>query len=273
MYIAVDIGGTTGRVAGYASPDDPTPVRRTDFPMRRTYQADRPVLFKTIRKVAGNEPIDGIGIGIAGAVDPSGGTITGSGNLAGWHHHPIREDLESEFAVPVKLANDAYVAALSEAVYTDHSRPFWFMIWGTGVGGSYVTPGSPPTVEASEFGHAVIDWDSDNQPCGCGQPGCLESFIGGSKIELNRGKPAAELTEKEWSEVVDHVAQGLHSVIATRPAERVVFGGGVAVKQAHRLSQVADRLEQTLRIYPAPKVSLVAHKEDAGLTGALALLK
>lgn len=273
MQVAIDLGGTTGRVAAFNSTDDLKVVRRQDFSMNRQYEHDQPALVKTIREVLEKDTLEGIGICIAGAVDPSGTTITGSGSMAGWHHHPIVPDLEQEFGVPVKLANDAYSAALSEAMYVDHSRPFWFMVWGTGIAGAYAVPGNPPHVMPSEFGHAVLDWDAKNETCGCGQTGCLESFAGGSKIELNRGKKAEDLTEAEWDEVIGYVAKTIHSLIATLPTERVVFGGGISVKQAHRLPKIEELVEKSLRIYPAPKVSLIAHGEDAGLVGALALLR
>jgi glucokinase len=167
------------------------------------------------------------------------------------------------------------VAALSEAAYGKLAgHNFWFMIWGTGVGGSFVeSGGSRPTVIPTELGHQMLDWHAKGKRCGCGQAGCLESFAGGAKIKRNRGKAAENLTEREWSEVCDRVSQGLYNLMTIRPVSAIVIGGGIAVKQAQRLSDIEARLARRLRIVPSPTVSLVTHQEEAGLIGALGLLK
>lgn len=275
MYIAIDIGGTKGRVAGFHSLVNPRPAIRKEFSMARDYESDAPVMWKTIEEVADGAEIKGIGVGTHGAVDPAGATITASGKLAKWHHHPITADLKHRFGVPVKLVNDAYAAAMSEAVYGQiEKKNFWFLIWGTGVGGSYVAfEHGKPQVRPGELGHQRLDFSSNNIPDGCGHPGCMESLVSGGGIEQNMGKKAEELTEKEWQQVCEHFAQGVYNLMAILPTDYVVVGGGVAIKQAHRLSKIEDILRKNLEIAPVPKVSLVTHGDDAGLIGALGLLQ
>lgn len=275
MYIAVDIGGTTGRVAAFESTDDPTPAARQDFPMTRDYQADMAELEKAIRAVAGTDSLEGIGLGIAGVVDPAGVTITGSGRLESWHNQPIRDDLKKAFSCPVVLANDSLVPALAEAVYGKlRDQSFWLVTWGTGIGGSLVEfVDGTPAVFPSELGHQVIKPDDTFPPDGCGRPGCLESLAAGDGIERRFGKMATDLDEKEWAQVVEWLADGLYNLMTVRFPSKIVMGGGLTVKCAEQVPNVERSLKERLKIVPAPELSVATHGEDAGLVGALALLR
>lgn len=274
MYVAVDIGGTTGRVAAFASTDDPAPVARQDFSMTREYTADLVELQKAIKAVAGDGPIEGVGLGIAGVVDPAGKTITSSGRLEGWHGHPIRADLEKAFSCPVKLANDSLVPALAEAIYGEIQESFWMVTWGTGVGGSLVEMvNGEPMVSPSELGHQIIKADDTFPADGCGRPGCLESLVAGDGIERRFGKVATDLSESEWSQVVEWFAEGLYNLMTIQFPPRIVMGGGLTTKCAEQVPKIRQALTERLKIVPVPELSVATHGEDAGLVGALALLR
>ena len=57
--------------------------------------------------------ISSIGVGVPGVVDDNG-TVLIAPNLTGWANIPFGEFLRSEFALPVRIDNDANAAALTE---------------------------------------------------------------------------------------------------------------------------------------------------------------
>ncbi len=272
MYIGIDIGGTTGRVAAFDSLEQPVVTASEHFPMSREYAQDFPRLLGAVQNVRGEAEVQGIGVGLAGVVNDDETAIVASGNLAGWHGSPIRADLAAEFDCPLRLANDAYVAALSEA--SAHQEDFWFVIWGTGIGGSYVEyRDGKPAVIPSEFSHQTIDPDSTEPPDGCGRPGCLEGLVGGANIERRFGYTAGALTDEEWENVSGIMADGLYNMLMVRPATEIVFGGGVASKHADRLPRVAELLAGRMKHFPTPEIGLATYGEKAGVTGAVMLLR
>lgn len=272
MYIGIDIGGTTGRVATFDSLERLVVAASEHFPMSREYAQDFPRLLGAIQTLRGEEEVQGIGIGLAGVVNDDESAIVASGNLAGWHGAPIRADLAKEFDCPISLANDAFVAALSES--SARQENFWFVIWGTGIGGSYVEyREGKATIIPSEFSHQTIDSKSTEPPDGCGRAGCLEGVAGGASIERRFGYTAGKLTDEEWESVSGTMADGLYNMLMVLPATQIVFGGGVASKHPNRLPRVSKILSEHLKHFPAPKLESSTHGEKAGVTGAVMLLR
>jgi len=127
----------------------------------------------------------GIGIGSTGPVDPIRGTINNPYTLAGWKNVPIVERLNRAFNVPVRLENDADVAALGE--YWQGAgqgvKRLYAVTVGTGVGTSFILDGKIYRgVDGShpEGGHQLID--PNGPKCYCGYCGCWESLISGPAI-------------------------------------------------------------------------------------------
>jgi predicted NBD/HSP70 family sugar kinase len=129
-------------------------------------------LVETLADTA-SAPLLGIGVGTPGIVDLEGCVIEAA-NL-GWHGIHLQSELAERFRVPVRVANDAHVAALAEF----GSRPgvnVAVVKIGVGIGAGIVVDGrlyrgNRPA--AGEIGHLrVVD---DGLPCTCGNSGCLET--------------------------------------------------------------------------------------------------
>ncbi|MDP4000061.1 MAG: ROK family protein [bacterium] len=273
-YIGIDIGGTSARVGEFDGLDLDTVRKREDFQISNEYPEDMERLAATIRKLTEGDSPAGVGLGIAGEFNEDRSRLVQSPNAQGWVDRPLREDLAAELGCRVVLINDAEAGAWAEAGFGGHDQDFWFITWGTGVGGGIVEQCSGgPHVIAAEPGHHVIRWDETSPQCNCGKRGCIEAYVGGAKIAERFGKPAAELSDKEWEDVTDWFARGLYSVIRTRPVNLVVMGGGVASKQARHLPEIERKLNEYLGGLRAVKVSGATHGEDAGMVGALAALR
>ncbi len=149
--------------------------------------------------------IDGIGIGAPGVVALDGGVVQYPPNFSAWTEVSVGEEIEKEFHVGVNVENDANVAALAEARFGagKSENDFLFVIWGTGVGGGIILNGEiyrGPHGGAGEIGHVTID--HNGPPCGCGNRGCVEAYVGQrylSQRTRERLKPLLEAAERNIS--------------------------------------------------------------------------
>ncbi|MSU76240.1 ROK family protein [Patescibacteria group bacterium] len=273
VFVAVDIGATHARVGIFSSTSATKPLSHQVFKISRKYRTDLKRLTETITELIAGRTLAGVAIAVAGAVSTDRKKILASGNLTDWVGKPLAADVRKQLKCPVQLINDAEASALGEALLRKERTAFWHIIWGTGVGGSLVTyMDRQPVVTAGELGHQILDPHDTQKPDGCGQSGCLESFAGGAGIERRYGKPAADLSEREWQEVCESMAQGLYNLVISRPTESVVFAGGVALNQRKRVQIVERLLRKNLKMVPAPTLRVTSHRESAALVGALATL-
>jgi glucokinase-like ROK family protein len=124
-----------------------------------------------------DRPIFGIGVGVPGLVDTTSGLLLFAPNL-GWENVALQEIIAREFPVPVRVANEANMAAFGESYFGDEqeSRFLLYVSTGVGLGGGIVVDGqllSGATGFAGEFGHMTVV--PDGLPCNCGNVGCWET--------------------------------------------------------------------------------------------------
>ena len=87
-----------------------------------------------------------------------------------------------------------------------------------------------------------------------------------------RGRPAEELNENEWSEVTWNLAQGLRNIAALCVPDLIVLGGGVAVGRGQRLlDDVVPILQERLKLVPVPRLKLSGLGYETALMGAIAI--
>ena len=68
-------------------------------------------------EVCANVPTDaiaGLGVCVAGPVDPYDGIVLEASTMVGWQNVPLRALLTARTGLPVTLANDGNAAALGE---------------------------------------------------------------------------------------------------------------------------------------------------------------
>ena len=129
----------------------------------------------------------GVGLAIPGEVDDDGVCVR-LPNVSGFEGYPIVDELEALVGCPVRVENDATVAALGELRH-GHGRQFesfLLLTLGTGVGGGWVLDGSLRRGAhgfAGEVGHLMIDSSPGAWPCGCGLQGCLEAYAGTAGLQ------------------------------------------------------------------------------------------
>ena len=205
--LGIDFGGTkvlagvvnldTGEVLA-TTKKRTNPSDSVDQLMHRLYAVGEEAL-----KGAGLESsqLEGVGVGLAGQIDPAGEVLLGAPNLSqSAVDVPMASLLTKRFSVPAKLRNDVQVAALGEAAFgAGRGQPDFLCVFvGTGIGGAIVRDGvlvSGAVGTAGEIGHMVVH--ANGRICGCGGRGHLEAYASRTAItasiqaDLKRGRTSA----------------------------------------------------------------------------------
>jgi len=309
-YVGIDLGGTF--IKGGIVDDLGNIVVQDKTPTESAGGADKvaeniAALAKKLMAAVGLSigDVEGIGMGVPGMIDSKAGTVIYSNNLA-WEDFAIGQRVQELTGLPVKIANDANVAALGEVKFGvakayEHAI---LLTLGTGVGGGIVVDGKLVEGNRSagaELGHSVIVMGGEQ--CTCGRKGCLEAYASatalirdtkramllhpeskmweiGSLDEVT-GKTAFDYAESDSfaKEVVDGYIRGLACGIVNfanifRP-EVVILGGGVCAQGDNLVKPLQAILDKELfagAMGPQVKVLIAELGNSAGILGAAALL-
>ncbi|MFD4944480.1 ROK family protein [Streptomyces sp. NPDC058409] len=212
----MDIGGAT-----LAVQEEPLSIGDgPDSVLRHVERAVRTLLDEAHRKP---ETLRSIGVGVPGPVEFSTGRPVDPPIMPGWHQYPIPEFFAARFGVRALVDNDVNVMALAEQRRAfPGCRYLLYIKVGTGIGCGIVSDGQLHRGAqgcAGDIGHIqVADLDD---PCRCGNSGCLEAVAGGASLAAKLVGLGLDATS--GSDVVRLVQSG------NRDAVRMVREAGRAV--------------------------------------------
>jgi glucokinase len=303
IYIAADVGGTQIRVALYQK-GDTHPVKQKRIP---TKSSDNSPLERLTGLLAElwpvNDRVCSIVIAAPGWVNSDLGIVYTCPNIPGWEQLPLAQILQERFNVPVRLGNDANLAALGEWRFgagRGHHNLIYLTI-STGIGGGIITNDRLLTGShgiAGELGHITVM--PDGPLCGCGQRGHLEALASGTAIgkyvadQIAQGVPSslAQLVSpsgRDISEAAEHgdplakaalaragtyIGHAIANFLAIFNPSIVILGGGVSRSGAFLFdplrAAVAERILSPEYLHGLT-ITTAELGDDAGLLGALAL--
>ncbi|MDJ0331790.1 ROK family transcriptional regulator [Planococcus sp. S3-L1] len=235
------------------------------------------------------DQVIGIGVAMHGVVDRATGTSLYAPNL-GLANIPIKEQLEKEFGLEVKVENDARAMALGEYWFGNHGELASMLAVniGSGVGAGFIIDGKlyhGATDIAGEVGHMTIDLHGEI--CECGNQGCLQTFVSGPAIarkatgqNLTAEKVFEQAVAGDESSIANFKAAGkalgvgLTNLIHIVNPGKIVLGGGVSKAQQFILPEVRQTI-QASALTPAASATLVEISklgDDATVIGAVTLL-
>lgn len=303
----IDLGGTTVKLACFDQKGNL--LRKWEIPTVTDNQGSQilPDIAAAMAQYAQKQNLNkedclGVGIGVPGAVDPSG-IVDGCDNL-GWGRLDIPKTLGALTGLPVVAGNDATVAALGECWKGSGQgcRDMVLITLGTGVGGGIVLDGKPVIGirgAAGEIGHMVLNRE-ETRKCNCGKRGCVEQYCSATGIvrmateylaqsnEASCLRGVTPLTCKavfDGAESGDSVAQAvleqvyaymgefIANVCIVLNPQQVVIGGGVSKAGQPLLDGISRYFDRY--IYHAStgvEFRLATLGNDAGVYGAFKLL-
>lgn len=271
MILLLDVGGTKTRLA--ISEDGETFSSPLIVPTVIDGEEGIADLIRRARELAGEKKFSAVMGGFAGTFDRGRTRLLHAGNIRSWVNIPLKQRMESALGCPVRLENDADLAALGEAAYGagKGSDIVAYITVSTGVGGARVVKGVlDPGVFGFEPGYQIVDASGSCQEC---KKNHLQAHISGRAIADHYGKPAEEINDPAiWSDIAKTLAYGLCNSIVHWSPDVVVLGG--SVMQSIPMEQVETHLKEILTVYPElPKLVRASLGDSAGLWGALALSK
>jgi len=241
-----------------------------------------------------------VGVGFGGPVDWKKGRICRSHQIEGWSEFDLAGWLQGLSGRPVRVDNDANVAALGEGLYGAGAgyNPVFYVTLGSGVGGGLVTGGTIYHGDApgeAEIGHVRLDrrgtivesrcsgWavDARIRELNAKEPvGLLARLTkgesGGEARHLAEALKQADVGAKSiLRETAEDLAFGLSHVVQLFHPQIIVIGGGLAGVGEPLRAAVEGTLKRFVMdaFAPGPRLALAALGEDAVPMGALELAK
>ena len=248
--------------------------------------------------------IVGLGIGVPGMIDSKNGEVVYSNNL-GWEHFFISDAVEKLTGLPVKIANDANVAAIGETKFgcgKAYDNTILITL-GTGVGGGIVIDGKlfeGYRSAGAELGHAVIV--AGGELCTCGRKGCLEAYASATALirdtkramQENKdskmweigsldnvtGKTAFDYAECDESakavveNYIEKLGVGITNLANEFRPQAIILGGGVCAQGDNLIKPLQAFLDKEIfagEKGPQVKLLIATLGNSAGLLGAVAL--
>lgn len=308
IYIGVDLGGTSIK-AGIC--DQQGNLLHTYEGPTGTEDGAEAVLDRIalyVKQIVSDsafewEQVAGVGAGIAGFLDLTAGVVLFAPNLR-WENVAVRQGLEDRLGLPVKIDNDANVAALGEA-WSGAAAGMQHVValtLGTGVGGGIIANGriyQGYLGMAGELGHIKVVPDLEAIQCGCGQLGCVETVSSATGIvrmakdavqrgeattlSLNESITAKDVFDaaKDGDEVAIRIvkraayylAKAMAAVAVVLNPQRFVIGGGVARAGDILFDEIRKVYAHNVPEAFTQKVDIVPAKlgNNAGVVGAAGL--
>ena len=302
----VDIGGTTIKLGLFDG--EGNILDKWEIPTSKSVDGTQilpdiavAIEVKLQEKEIEKSEVIGVGVGVPGPVD-SKGTIYGADNL-GWGVFNVAEILSSLISLPVKVGNDANVAAFGE-MWKGGGEGYNNLVMvtlGTGVGGGIIVGGNIVSGYAGgggEVGHIHIE-DGEEEPCGCGNYGCLEQYASATGIvrlakrRLMKDDAPSRLRSRKLSaksvfdavkagdevamEIADefgrYLGKGLAVIASVVNPEVFVIGGGVSKAGEILFDYIRPYfLKYAYRVCKDTKFVLATLANDAGICGAAGLI-
>jgi glucokinase len=239
-------------------------------------------------------PAERVGLAVPGIVDERGGIARYSANL-GWRDLPLRDIAAQRLGLPVALVHDVRAGATAEREFgaARGVDDFLFLPIGTGIAGTVFVGGRPyggSDGMAGEIGHAPVPIDTGpvgDEPCACGQRGCLETYASAAALVRRYGQPGVSAADVVSRAVNDHAANesdpvarrvfddavsalgfALTTYTMLLDPALIVLGGGLAEAGETLLSPVRAQLAQRVSWRVPPRVVKAELGSSAGRLGA-----
>ncbi|MET7368263.1 ROK family protein [Streptomyces sp. NPDC005566] len=299
LVVALDIGGT--KIAGALVDGGGTLLLRAQRPTPAREDAETVMgavseVLSELRASTLWNRVSAVGIGSAGPVDASAGTVSPV-NVPAWRGFPLVERVGAATGgLAVALVGDG-VAMTAAEHWLGAARGYdnaLCMVVSTGVGGGLVLGGKlhpGPSGNAGHIGHISVDLDGDL--CPCGARGCVERLASGPNIArralengwlpgpdgdataaavaaaARAGDPVAVAS---YERAAQALAAGIAATATLAEIDIAVIGGGVAGAGEVLFAPLRRYLRDyaTLSFVQQLTVAPAVMGTDAGLVGAAA---
>lgn len=265
--LAIDIGGTNTKLAFVDGDGNVGNVRSLptdgsqggELYLTRVGEAVREMLAQP-----GEQHCDGIGISVAGFIDPAHSMMVFNSNLPWLENIPLKAYFLKEFGLPVSVEVDSNAAALAEAVYgsgKDCQRLLVLTI-GTGLGGGMVIDGEILRIAnecLGDVGHVMVEPGGPQCTAGC--HGCAEALVSAPALENYAAQYVREAFHSSLKAVLGSgQSLGTREIIAA-----VHMGDAAACRAVEKLAQyLGTALASMAPVFAPDMICLAGGVSEAG---------
>jgi glucokinase len=298
LLLGIEIGGTKLQLVTGSRDLGIQNRRRFQVAPEKGGEGIREQISVALGEILPTTEIESVGVGFGGPVDWRTGRICCSHQIKGWSGVELGRWLHSIVPVPVRVDNDANVAALGEALRGAGQEfgSMFYVTLGSGVGGGFVSDrriyhGASPG--ESEVGHLRLDRQGTILESRCSgwavdkkirqlKENRPESPLARMTREITSGEArflgaALDAGDPEARRILEETAAdlafGLSHVVHLFHPEAVVLGGGLSLAGEPLRAAVSAALTGFVMeaFYPGPEIRLAGLGEDSVPVGALAL--
>jgi predicted NBD/HSP70 family sugar kinase len=232
-------------------------------------------------------------LALPGLVDSRRGPLRNAPNL-GWRDLDVGAILRAHAVfdtLPLRVANEANLAARAEASFDGQIRTFVYVSGDIGIGAGIVVNGEVYRGRhgwSGEIGHTVVD--PSGPLCSCGATGCLERYAGKDALMLEAGlspdQPIGVLVEaaergderalRSITDAGRALGVALANLVNLVDVDQIVLGGIYAPLEPYLFDAVVAQLRARVLSAPWATVTVRAAKVGAGAAmvgGAQAVLR
>ena len=285
MYICIDIGGTSIKVA--MADSEGNLFENSSLPVFHEKDKLMDTIINYIEKMKVKHDVKGVAISAPGAVDLKSGIIYGASAIPCIHGFSWKEELEEKVDLKVSIENDANCAALAETFNGNAKglKDVLFLVCGTGIGGSIVKDGkihNGKKLHGGEFGFMIME-EKDGKFINFSRSASTMSFVRKARAHYNddtwngeRVFEAASKGDKFCIDILDrfylNLAKGIYNLQYVYDPEIILIGGGIS-RRNDFISSINKKLDYLMEAIEdstiRPVINTCYHKNDANLVGAL----
>jgi glucokinase len=244
--IGIDIGGTSTKLAIVDS--NGTVEGFTRIPTEPPLDVFMNALAEQVGLLASG--VEGIGVAVAGFIDPAHSMMTYNPNIPWLEGQPLRAELHRRCNLPVRLEVDSNAAALGEYRFGSGvgAKRLLCLTVGTGIGGGLVINGELQRFTEQcigDVGHVIVQLDG--RRCSCGGYGCAEAVAAAPAILEKAGVTSLKdvLDTALFREAGRNIGLLAASLGAIFFPDRIVIGGGVSSASSEVIAGAREEFERS----------------------------
>ena len=275
MIIGVDLGGTNIR-AGLIENGVITSVNQALLTDKDSVQKTLSQLISIIAPLI-QPGVEGIGVGVPSVVDVENGIVYDVINIPSWKKVELKNILETEFKIPVRINNDVNCFALGEHLYGQAKAfsSFVALALGTGLGAGIIINNelyAGNNCGAGEIGSLpYLDKDFEFYT----SSSFFESIYSTSAMKTHKDALKGDPKALDiWAEYGFHFGNVIKAVVYTFDPEAIILGGSISKAYPFFETAMKKAIDNFLFPETIKRLKIIqSQTENIALLGAAALVE
>lgn len=247
MRIGIDLGGTNIRVASF---DKGKTVKKLQQPCKNNQPAN--VIIDQLKSMIHDLIVPettNIGIGVPSVVDAEKGIVYGAMNIPSWKEVHLKEIIEKEFNIPVRINNDCNCFTLGEHTF-GNGHKYKNMVGitlGTGLGAGVIINNELYNGSNTGAGEICsIPYLEHNYEYYCSSHFFVCEFNTTGHDAYQKAEIGDEVALERWKKMGHHIGNMIKLVLFVYDPQCIALGGSIS--NAYRFFE--SSMNETIRTFP-----------------------